>query len=253
MKKRILITNDDSIFSEGIKKLEEGIKDLGEVFVVAPDREKSAVSFGITTTAPLRINRIDKHHYAISGTPVDCVYLATKVLLKEKPDIVISGINHGANLGEDTIYSGTVAGAFQASLLGIQAIAISVIEGADNKYDFNLAVNILKKIISFLQKSPLPEGNILSINVPYKAKGIKLTKLGHKRYDAEVIEKSDPRGHKYYWIGPGKITVFGEDSSDVKAIENGYVSVTPLSLNFFDNNLYDLLKDKENEIFEKMV
>ena len=253
MKRKILITNDDSIFAEGIKRLEQGLKEFGSVYTVAPDREKSAVSFGITTNSPLRISRVDEFHYAISGTPVDCVYLATKVLLKEKPDIVISGINHGANIGEDTIYSGTVAGAFQASLLGIQAIAVSVIENKDNIYDFESAIKVSKSIVKFLLNNPLPEGTILSINVPFKPKGVKLTKLGHKRYDAEVIEKMDPRGNKYYWIGPGKITVFGEDSTDVKAVESGYISVTPLSLNFFNDELYGFLKEKENEIFKEMV
>ncbi len=253
MKKNILITNDDSIFAEGIKRLENGVKEFGNVYTVAPDREKSAVSFSITTNSPLRISKVDDYHYAVSGTPVDCVYLATKVLLKEKPNIVISGINHGPNVGEDTIYSGTVAGAFQASLLGIQAIAISVIDNQEGEYDFDSAVKVLKELIPFLLDNPLPEGNILSINVPYSPKGVKFTKLGHKRYDAEVIEKQDPRGNKYYWIGPGKITTFGENESDVKAVENGFVSITPLSLNFFDSNLYKILKERENEIFKKMV
>ena len=249
----ILLTNDDSIFSPGIKVLEKYLKNIGDIMVVAPDREKSAVSFGLTTTQPLRVNKVDETHYAISGTPVDCVYMATKIIIEKKPDIVISGINLGANLGEDTIYSGTVAGAFQSSLLGIPAIAISAIEDGNGGYDLESAGKIIADIAKYILDNPLPEGKILSINVPPSPKGIKIARLGHKRYDAEIVKKSDPRGREYYWIGPGNITTFGSDNSDVNVIKEGYASVVPLSLNFFDNELYDELKGKENEFFKEMV
>ncbi len=249
----ILLTNDDSIFSPGIIALENYLKELGDILVVAPDREKSAVSFGLTTTSPLRINKVDKSHYAINGTPVDCVYMATKIIAKRKPDIVVSGINLGANLGEDTIYSGTVAGAFQASLLGIPSIAISSIENKDRKYDLESAGDIINKIVRYIFKNPLPEGKILSINVPRSPNGVKITHLGHKRYEAEITKNRDPRGREYYWIGPGKITTFGSNDSDVNVVKNGYASVTPLSLNFSDEQLYTELKEKENEIFKTMV
>ncbi len=250
---KIVITNDDSIFSDGIRALEEELKKLGEVFVVAPDREKSAVSFGITTNEPLRIIEIDKNHYAVTGTPVDCVYLAVKVILDEKPDLLISGINHGANLGEDTIYSGTVAGAFQASLLGIRAFAVSSIENSEGDYDLESAVRISLEFAKYLLNQPPVEGKIFSINVPYSPKGVRFAKLGHKRYEAEIKEILDPRGNKFYWIGPGKILTFGESDSDVKLIESGYASVVPLYLNFSDGDEFKRLKGKENEIFKEMV
>jgi 5'-nucleotidase len=179
--------------------------------------------------------------------------MATKIIIEKKPDIVISGINLGANLGEDTIYSGTVAGAFQSSLLGIPAIAISAIEDGNGGYDLESAGKIIADIAKYILDNPLPEGKILSISVPPSPKGIKLARLGHKRYDAEIVKKSDPRGREYYWIGPGNITTFGSDNSDVNVIKEGYASVVPLSLNFFDNELYDELKGKENEFFKEMV
>jgi len=250
--KTILITNDDSIFSSGIKALEDCLKDFGTVYVVAPDREKSAISFALTTNEPLRIEKVDELHYAVTGTPVDCVYLATKVIIKKKPDLVVSGINHGANLGEDTIYSGTVGGAFQASLLGFQSIAVSAIENEKREYDFNYASKIIRSVSKYLLENPLGEGKILSINVPYNPKGARITKLGHKRYDAEVVKKIDPRGGEYFWIGAGRISTFGREDSDVNAIENNYVSITPLSLDFSNNNLFDKLKNAENEIFKDL-
>ncbi len=250
---KILLTNDDSVFSEGIRVLERELESIGEVFVVAPDREKSAVSFGITTNAPLSVVEIDTHHFAITGTPVDCVYIAYKKILREKPDIVISGINHGANLGEDTIYSGTVAGAFQASLLGIKAFAISSIEGSDGQFDLSSAAKIAKAFVEFLINQPVNEGEIFSINVPYSPKGVKFARLGHKRYDAELKEITDPRGRKFYWIGPGKVLTFGEPDSDVKLVENGYASVVPLKLNFFDEERFLRLKRKAYEIFKKAL
>ncbi len=250
---RIVLTNDDSIFSEGIRILEEELKKIGEVFVVAPDREKSAVSFGITTNAPLKVVKVDSNHYAVTGTPVDCVYLAVKVILDEKPDLLISGINLGANLGEDTIYSGTVAGAFQASLLGIRAFAISSIENGDGDYDLMSSAKIAREFSEFLIREPVLEGRIYSINVPYSPKGIRFSKLGHKRYEAELKEIVDPRGNKYYWIGPGKVLTFGDKDSDVRVVEEGYASVVPLYLNFSDEAEFERLKGKEDEIFKKMV
>lgn len=244
----ILLTNDDSIFSPGLKALEEALSGLGDLYVVAPDTEKSAVSFTLTIQQPLRVNRLDQRHFAVSGTPTDCAYLGIKTLLPKRPDFVVSGINLGANLGEDTIYSGTVAGAFQSSLLGVPALAVSAIENREGEYDFTAASRIVRKLIPFLLDHPLEEGKILSVNVPFRPKGVLFSKLGHKRYDSEIVEKVDPRGKPYYWIGPGHIRTFGEEESDVKTVEKGYASVAPLSLDFCDERLYEGLKKGEENL-----
>ena len=215
----ILLTNDDSIFSPGLKALEEALSGLGDLYVVAPDTEKSAVSFTLTIQQPLRVNRLDQRHFAVSGTPTDCAYLGIKTLLPKRPDFVVSGINLGANLGEDTIYSGTVAGAFQSSLLGVPALAVSAIENREGEYDFTAASRIVRKLIPFLLDHPLEEGKILSVNVPFRPKGVLFSKLGHKRYDSEIVEKVDPR--KPTTGSVPAISDLRRGGGDVKTVEKG--------------------------------
>jgi len=226
----ILLTNDDGFYAEGIKSLFINLKDLGDVYIVAPDREKSAISLSISLNHPLRVKRIKENVYAVDGTPADCVYLAVQKILPKKPDLLISGINPGPNLGQQDIsYSGTVAGAIQGAFLEIPSLAISYL--IDNKADWSLdfSARFVHALAENLLKNHLPSGIALNINIPPPpVKGIKIAKLGEKRYHPEIIEKKDPRERTYYWIGTGNPKAIGDSESDVMIIKKGYITVTPL-------------------------
>lgn len=226
----ILLTNDDGLYAEGMSVLSEEVKNLGQIYIVAPDQEKSASSLALTLHHPLRVKPAKKHRYAVSGTPADCVYLAVQKFLPRLPDLLISGINHGPNLGQqDTAYSGTVAGAKQGAFLDIPSIAVSLIPDKDGLFSFSAAAKIVHAMAKKILDTPLPRGIYLNVNIPAPPlKGIKIAHLGQKRYNPRVIENKDPRGRLYYWIGTGNPKAIGDANSDVMIIKEGYITVTPL-------------------------
>lgn len=258
--KKILITNDDGFHSEGLNVLENSLKKLGEVIVVAPDKERSAVSFSLTLHRPLRVTEIRKNFFIVDGTPADCINIALKELMKEMPDLVVSGINLGPNLGDDTLFSGTVSAAIQAVLFGIPSIAISAI-AKEGKFYLEDSAKIALSLSEWVLKNGLPDGIVLSVNVPPPPlSGIKLTSLGKKRYSPDIIERTDPRGRKYFWIGNGNPVLEGSEDTDVVAIRNNYISITPIHLDITargfleklkNSQLVQFLKEGANEIFNK--
>jgi 5'/3'-nucleotidase len=233
---RILLTNDDGIHSDGLITLEKALLSIGDVFVVAPAAEMSGAAHSLTLARPLRIRQIDERHWTVDGTPTDCVTLALHKILDEKqlPDVCVSGINHGGNLGDDATYSGTVAGALEATILGVPGVAVSLV--ARENFDFTeaarFAVLAVKKILS----EGLPEGTLLNMNVPLaEIKGVKVTRQGIKNARPVISEHIDPRGKPYFWIGEQYFRSNAEDGTDYRAIEDGYVSITPLKSDMTDH------------------
>ena len=246
--KKILVTNDDGFDSNGLKALVEALKPLGEVTVVAPTTEKSACGHSLTLTRPLRLIELDDNFFKLDdGTPTDCVYLALYALFKEesKPDLVVSGINRGSNMGEDITYSGTASAAMEAVLQGIPAVAFSQIyenspASLDN-FDYSLAKKVVYEICNkILQKGmPLDKREFINVNIPFQKefKGYKITKLGHKMYSNNAHLHRNPRGEEYYWIGTHILDYIplGDKSCDLSAIDEGFVSVTPVKLDLTAN------------------
>jgi len=247
----ILLTNDDGFFSEGIQTLRNKISEMGEVYIVAPDNEKSATSLALTLHHPLRVKKMDPYTYAVSGTPADCIYLAIQNILGSTPDLIISGMNPGPNLGQQDIsYSGTVAGAVQGTFMDIPSIAVSTLPDKKGIFYFDFSANFMTSLLKNLTPHSLPKGVTLNINIPAPpVKGIKMTKLGQKRYHPEIISKKDPRKRDYYWIGTGMPKAIGDESSDVHVIQKGYITVTPLHRDMTD---YNLLKNNDlSTLFQK--
>lgn len=228
----ILLSNDDGIASDGLQALAAALAPLDELWVVAPDRNQSAVSHALTLHRPLRIEKVGERRFAIDGTPTDCVNLAINAILPTRPCLVVSGINHGANLGDDITYSGTVSAAMEATLLGIPAIAVSQV-GRD-QFDFSAAARFCSELVAVLLGAGLPADTLLNVNVPEGTGGgvggYALTRQGKRRYSDAVVEKVDPRGKKYYWIGGGEPDFVTAEGTDFAAIAAGLVSVTPLHL-----------------------
>lgn len=251
VKPLILLTNDDGFFAEGLESLFRSLKSLGNLYIIAPDREKSATSLALTLHRPLRVKRIKPKVYAVDGTPADCVYLALQKLLPRKPALLISGINRGPNLGQQDIsYSGTVAAAIQGSFLRIPSLAVSQLPDKEHRYSFAFAARFVASIVEKALEKPLPETTALNINIPPPpVKGIKIVKLGQKRYNPEIIEKEDPRKNIYYWIGTGHPKAEGDKSSDVKIISEGYVTVTPLQTDMTDRKFLQNPTFKEIFVF----
>lgn len=232
MKKTILISNDDGIHSEGIKTLARALKRVGEVFIVAPDRERSAASHSLTLHKPLRVEKIGPNAYAINGTPTDCINLAVNGILKKRPDLVVSGINKGGNLGDDVTYSGTVSAAMEGTLLSIPSFAISLVSISRENFDFKNAARFAARLARFILKNRLPKDTLLNINVPDvdEIKGYRITKQGKRLYGDAIVEKVDPRGKKYYWIGGDILKWEGGEDTDFKAITSNFISITPVHL-----------------------
>ena len=226
----ILVTNDDGVHAPGIRALASALKDLGRVVVAAPDRERSAASHSLTLHHPLRIDRVDEDRYAIDGTPTDCIHLAVHVILKEKPDLLVSGINRGANLGDDITYSGTVWGAMEGNLMGIPSFAISLVE-ADSQ-DYGPASRFAVMVCRWIRKFGLPGDTVLNVNVPddpdLDLDRYLITHQGRRRFAETVVEKKDPRSRSYFWIGGEPLPPEGGIETDVGAVGEGYISVTPL-------------------------
>ncbi|PJG59613.1 5'/3'-nucleotidase SurE [Aeromonas cavernicola] len=233
---RILVSNDDGIHAAGIHALSDALRACGDIIVVAPDRNRSGASHSLTLDVPLRATPL--HHgefagsesYAVHGTPADCVHLAINELVRPEPDMVVAGINHGANLGDDVIYSGTVAAATEGRHLGYPSIAISLV----GETHFATAAHFAVQLVQGLISHPLPADQILNVNVPdlplTEIRGIKVTRLGHRHRAESVICSDDPRGHPLYWIGPPGAQQDATEGTDFAAIAQGYVSITPLTI-----------------------
>jgi len=245
-KPRILITNDDGIHSEGIEALETAMKQIGEVYVVAPESEMSGASHSLTLGRPLRIRQIDERHWPVDGTPTDCVTFALNRILGEdaRPNICVSGINHGANLGDDATYSGTVAGAMEATILGVPGLAFSLV--ASRSHDFTesarIAIDVTRKALT----EGIPDWTLLNVNIPKGVpKGIRVTKQGFKEARPVISEHIDPRGKPYYWIGEVREGFRAAGGTDFEAVDEGYVSVTPMRSDLTNHAALEGMKDWE--------
>ena len=248
MTPRILVTNDDGIYSEGIRKLAEALKAVGDVVIVAPDREQSAASHALTLNRPLRLLKIAEQEWIVDGTPTDCVNLAVLSLFKDqRPDIVVSGINFGPNLGDDVTYSGTISAAFEGALLGIPSIALSSLVGEGFSFDrcATFAAALTKQVL----ESDRDPKIIINVNFPSRPfEGVRVTHLGKRTYTEGVIERLDPRGRKYYWIGGEPPVWHFEEGTDFAAVDAGYISITPLHLDLTHHPSLPKLKHLEDDL-----
>ncbi len=238
-----LLTNDDGINTEGWKALIREISKIGEVWVVAPDREQSATSHSLTLDYPIQTNKLSERSYSVGGTPTDAVMLAVRAIMKKKPDILISGINYGPNLGDDVSYSGTVAAAMEGTILNIPSIAVSNVNW-EAKH-FGSAAVFVKKLAQFVFKNGLPPDTFLNVNVPDTRQNMKryrITRLGKRIHNDVLIEKISQRGKKYFWIGEQLSVWEKEDDTDHAVIQKGYVSITPLQLDMTDYKMIEQVK-----------
>jgi 5'-nucleotidase len=243
-KPRILVTNDDGYTSEGIQVLADALEGLAEVWVVAPNSEQSAVSHALTLDRPLRIERLGERRISVDGTPTDCVAIAVSNLMNgDEPDLVVSGINFGYNMGADVHYSGTVSAAFEGVILGVPAMAVSL--GVGEGLSFHLAAKVARDVARWILDNGLPRNTLLNINVPVGTPlGVKLTRLGVRRYTEGVIEETDPRGRRIFWIGGGQPVWEPIPDTDFHEVASGYVSVTPLHLDMTDRRSLDRMRER---------
>jgi 5'-nucleotidase len=239
---RILVTNDDGVHSDGLHVLADALRPLGDIIVVAPHIEASAIGHALTLRRPLRLEQLRPGVYEVDGTPTDCVNIAFTKLFDAPPDLVVSGINKGLNIGDDVTYSGTVSGAMEASLLGVPGIAVSLARTSAS-YDFSHAAAAAATIAGLVLRVGLAPRTFLSINVPTGApKGFKLTVQGKRNHITIVDERCDPRGRAYYWIEEGQNDWEPHDRSDFQAVHDGYVSVTPLQPDMTDYTALERLE-----------
>ena len=227
MQPLILITNDDGVHAPGILALAQALRPLGEVHVVAPDREVSACSQSLTLKHPLRAEPLEQRVYSVDGTPADCVNLAIVKLLPRRPDLVVSGINRGPNLGDDIFYSGTVGGAREATFFGVPALAISL--AAKTELDFGPSAEFAARLAGHVLERGLPERTLLNVNVPSgRPAGLAVTVQGRRQHEGTILEALDPRRRTYYWIEEGRDRWVSDEMSDIFAIGRGLISITPL-------------------------
>jgi len=248
----ILVTNDDGIYAPGIKMLWQELSRIGKVAVVAPDSERSATSHAITVNHPIRVDEfcVAKDNicgWRISGTPSDCVKIAVEALLPEPPDVIVSGINQGPNLGTDVIYSGTVSAAIEGAMHGIPSLAISLDSWLPSTADdFRPAAVFAVRLVQLLQDHALPPNTLLNVNVPAlpedRIQGVAITKLGVIRYKNTFEKRQDPRGRIYYWMGGDVMDTANEPDSDVEAVKSGKISVTPIHFDLTNYAIINLLK-----------
>ena len=249
----ILVTNDDGAYAPGILALSDALREVGKVIVAAPDRERSAASHSLTLNQPLRIDELGNDRYAIDGTPTDCVHLGINVILAgTKPDLLVSGINRGGNMGQDVTYSGTVWAALEGNLMGVPSFAISL---ADDRYaDYRPAAMFATRTARWIVDNGLPEDTILNINVPddpaQDLGKYLFTSQGFSRFSERVVQKEDPRGKSYFWIGGEKLPVTGGIEVDVGAVAAGYISVTPLHADMTNYRELELLKNLHPDNFK---
>ncbi len=242
----ILVSNDDGIHSEGLHALEAALRTVGEIYTVAPDREQNAVSHALTLHRPLRIEEIAPRRFAVNGTPTDCVNLAVKGFLPIRPQLVVSGINKGANLGDDITYSGTVSAAIEGSLLGIPSIAVSLMI-KEKPFHFETAAEFTAILAGEVIAQGLPTDTLLNVNVPNlpasEIKGYRLARQGKRRYAETIDARVDPRGRKYYWIGGDDLGFDPDEGTDCVAVHEGFISVTPLHVDLTNYRALQELRD----------
>ena len=238
----VLLSNDDGIQSEGLTALETNLGHVGEIYTVAPDRAQSSMSHALTLHRPLRVEELAPRRLAVDGTPVDCVKLSLTGLLPVRPHLIISGINKGPNLADDIIYSGTVSAAIEGALLSIPAIAVSLV--TFKNFDFRAAAEFTATLVDRIVERGIPPKTLLNVNVPaipkQDIKGWQVTRMGKRHYSETIIERVDPRGGKYYWIGGDDLGFANEAGTDCNAVNEGYISVTPLQVDLTD---YQLLQN----------
>ncbi len=238
----ILVSNDDGITAPGLSALAGALRRVGKVCVVAPDRERSAASHSLTLHKPLRVEKVGINMYAVDGTPTDCINLAINSILTGRPALVVSGINNGANLGDDVTYSGTVSAAMEGTLMSVPSIAVSLAVNGGRRMNFNEAAAFSVRLARYVLKKGLPRDTLLNVNVPStkRIKGYRITSLGKRVYSDAIVEKVDPRGKRYYWIGGNELEWEGGKGTDFHAVSRGYISITPIHL---DLTNYDSLKE----------
>jgi len=223
----LLLTNDDGVHAAGLLALSEALDELGDVYVLAPEREQSTCGHALTLHRPLRTVQLEARRFAVNGTPSDCVNLGVLGFLPERPVLIVSGINHGSNLGDDVTYSGTVSAAIEGTLLSVPSVAISLADGGDLREAARVARLVAMRVLV----AGLPAKTLLNVNVPPEPpRGIRLTRLGHRTYTDKIVEQEDPRGRTHYWIGAGAPQWGDLEGTDMGAVHEGFVSVTPLHL-----------------------
>jgi len=229
---KILVSNDDGYLATGINVLADALSEIAEVIVVAPDRNRSAASNSLTLSDPLRVTQFGENRYRVNGTPSDCVHLALTGLLDEEPDLVVSGINHGANLGDDVIYSGTVAAAMEGRFLGFPTIAVSLV--GHELTHFDTAARIASDLVLRLDKDPLPKEFIFNVNVPDRPydelTGIKVARLGFRHKSEPIVKSEDPHGRTIFWVGPAGTGQDAGEGTDFHALAEGAAAITPLKV-----------------------
>ncbi|TAL66557.1 MAG: 5'/3'-nucleotidase SurE [Legionella sp.] len=247
---RILISNDDGVLAPGIRELAKILAEVAEVIVIAPDRNHSGASNSLTLRQPVRLRELDNGHYSVEGTPTDCVHLALTGFIEAPVDLVVSGMNEGANLGDDVLYSGTVAAAMEGRHLGLPAIAISMV--GENIQHYATGAQIAKQLVSQITTHQWPAQTILNINVPdlplEEIKGIQVTRLGARHAAEPIVKEHDPRGRPMYWIGPPGPEADAGIGTDFHAVNSGYVSITPLHLDLTHYKMFDQLSQWVNGI-----
>ncbi|NLX18077.1 MAG: 5'/3'-nucleotidase SurE [Desulfobulbus sp.] len=242
----ILVTNDDGVYSPGLRALHEAVSSLGTAVIVAPDRDNSAVSHALTMNRPLRVTQLAAQTYSVDGTPTDCVTIAINKVLSRKPDLLVSGINPGANLGDDISYSGTVSAAIEGTMYDIPSLAFSL--AGQPPYDFEVTAAVAWKLAAMALSMHLPPSSLLNINIPPlsagEIQGIRFTRQGRRLYRDAIQETFDPWGRKHYWIGGGTVHWYGGEDTDEQAVRNGYISVTPIQLDLTNHEGLEFLEEQ---------
>jgi 5'-nucleotidase len=245
MSSYILVTNDDGVNAPGIKALHDAVRHLGRAVIVAPERDKSAVSHALTMNRPLHVRKLEEDVYTLDGTPTDCVTLGMNKILPRMPDLLVSGINPGPNLGDDISYSGTVSAAIEGTMYGIPSLAFSL--AGEAPFDFETAAGVAWKLASMALQFGLPENTLLNINIPQlppgDIRGIRFTRQGRRIYKNAIQETYDPRGKKHYWIGGGTVQWTSGEDTDEQALREGYISVTPIQLDLTNHEGRDYLRE----------
>jgi len=245
---KILISNDDGYRAEGLRALNEALSQVAQTTVVAPDRNRSGASNSLTLDVPLRVMSYDENKYlVVNGTPTDCVHLAISGLFDFEHDMVVSGINDGANLGDDVLYSGTVAAAIEGRFLGLSAIAVSLVIQPGSGQHFDTAARVALELVMRVQRTPLHRATILNVNVPdlpyEELKGYQATRLGFRHRSERIVRSEDPRGRPVYWVGAAGVGHDAGPGTDFHAVANGYVSVTPLQIDLTRHTMLDEVRE----------
>src|SRR5881396_2827555 len=241
----LLVTNDDGVHAPGLAALEAALAELGDVYVLAPEREQSACGHALTLHRPLRVDRLGERRFAVNGTPSDCVNLGVLGFLPERPVLVVAGVNHGTNLGDDVTYSGTVSAAMEGTLLGVPSVAVSAV--GRGSFRFDAAAAFSARLAAWVLERSLPPDTLLNVNVPaprdgQPIRGFALTRMGRRRYGDAIVEKVDPRGKKYYWIGGDELAFEEAEGTDFHAVSHGLISVTPIHLDLTNYKSFDALR-----------